>query len=145
MAAVSTDAAERLDGDFTLSLWVEVPADRAGAAGGLAAKFDPVSRTGFNLSAISSAGGYNGPGDELRLSFGIDAGTEPRWFDRGRPSPTSNYVSNSLTVFDGLAPRRHLRRARRGRPRPRVPAPRRAPSGRTSARSGARARTASAR
>ena len=100
MAAV-TDAAERLDGDFTLSLRLEVPADRAGAAGGLAAKFDPVGRTGFNLSAISSAGGYNGPGDELRLSFGIDAGTEPRWFDRGRPSPTSNYVSNSLTVFDG--------------------------------------------
>ncbi len=101
MAAVSTDAAERLEGDFTLSLRVEVPADRAGAAGGLAAKFDPASRTGFSLSAISSAGGYNGPGDELRLSFGIDAGTEPRWFDRGRPSPTSNYVSNSLTVFDG--------------------------------------------
>ena len=101
VAAVSTDAAERLEGDFTLSLRVEVPADRAGAAGGLAAKFDPASRTGFSLSAISSAGGYNGPGDELRLSFGIDAGTEPRWFDRGRPSPTSNYVSNSLTVFDG--------------------------------------------
>ena len=101
VAAVSTDAAERLEGDFTLSLRVEVPADRAGAAGGLAAKFDPATRTGFSLSAISSAGGYNGPGDELRLSFGIDAGTEPRWFDRGRPSPTSNYVSNSLTVFDG--------------------------------------------
>jgi hypothetical protein len=101
VAAVSSDMAERLDGDFTLSLRVDVPADRAGAAGGLAAKFDPVTRTGFNLSTISSAGGYNGPSDELRVSFGIDAGTEPRWFDRGRPSPTSNYVSNSLTVFDG--------------------------------------------
>jgi hypothetical protein len=101
VAAVSTDAAERLDGDFTLSLRVDIPPDRAGAAGGLAAKFDPVTRTGFNLSTISSAGGYNGPGDELRVSFGIDAGTEPRWLDRGRPSPTSNYVSNSLTVFDG--------------------------------------------
>ena len=98
---MSREAEHRLDRDFTISLWVEVPADRAGAAGGLAAKFDPVSRTGFNLSAISSAGGYNGPGDELRISFGIDAGAEPRWFDRGRPSPTSNYVSNSLTVFEG--------------------------------------------
>jgi Concanavalin A-like lectin/glucanases superfamily len=88
-------------GDFTLSLWLEVPADRAGAAGGLAAKFDSATRTGFNLSAISSAGGYNGPGDELRISFGIDAGSEPRWFDRGRPSPSSNYVSNSLTVYEG--------------------------------------------
>jgi Concanavalin A-like lectin/glucanases superfamily len=99
--ATPSDADPRLDRDFTISLWAEVPRDRAGAAGGLAAKFDPVSRTGFSLSAISSAGGYNGPGDELRVSFGIDAGGEPRWFDRGRPSPVSNYVSNSLTVFEG--------------------------------------------
>jgi hypothetical protein len=95
------EGAARLGGDFTISLRVEIPANRAGAAGGLAARFDPATRTGFNLSTISSAGGYNGPGDELRISFGIDAGTEPRWFGRGRPSPTSNYVSNSLTVFDG--------------------------------------------
>jgi hypothetical protein len=99
--ASTSEAGSRLDRDFTISLWAEVPEDRAGAAGGLAAKFDPVSRTGFNLSAISSAGGYNGPGDELRISFGVDAGSEPRWFDRGRPSPVSNYVSNSLTVFAG--------------------------------------------
>jgi Concanavalin A-like lectin/glucanases superfamily len=98
---VSIEAAQRLDGDFSISLWLEVPADRAGVAGGLASKFDPVTRTGFNLGTISSAGGYNGPGDELRISFGIDSGSEPRWFDRGRPSPVSNYVSNSLTVFDG--------------------------------------------
>ncbi len=91
----------RLDGDFTISLRLCVPADRAGAAGGLACQFDPATRTGFNLSTISSAGGYNGPSDELRISFGIDAGSDPRWFDRGRPSPTSNYVSNSLTVFAG--------------------------------------------
>ena len=98
---MSGEAGHRLDRDFTISLWAEVPVDRAGVAGGLACKFDPVTRTGFNLSAISSAGGYNGPGDELRISFGIDAGTEPRWRDCGRPSPLSNYVSNSLTVFDG--------------------------------------------
>ncbi len=87
--------------EFTVALWVEIPADRAGAAGGLVSKYDPETRTGFNLSAVSSAGGYNGPSDEIRLSFGIDAGSEPRWFDMGSPSPTSNYVSNSLTVFDG--------------------------------------------
>jgi hypothetical protein len=87
--------------DFTISVWLEVPADRAGVAGGLASQFDPTTRTGFNLDAISSAGGYSGPSDELRISFGIDAGSEPRWHDLGRPSPTSSYVSNSLTVFDG--------------------------------------------
>ena len=81
---MSGDAASLLDRDFTLSLWLEVPADRAGAAGGLVSKFDPTARTGINLSAVASAGGYNGPGDELRISFGIDAGTQPSWFDRGR-------------------------------------------------------------
>ena len=89
-----------LDGDFSLSLWIDVPEHRAGAAGGLAARFDPETRTGFSLSAISSAGGYNGPGDELRISFGLDAGTEPRWVDCGRPSATANHVT-SLTVFEG--------------------------------------------
>jgi Concanavalin A-like lectin/glucanases superfamily len=98
MTSVATDAPS---GDFTVSLWIEVPTDRAGAAGGLVSKFDATSRTGFNLSAISSAGGYNSMSDEVRISFGIDAGTELSWFDLGRPSPTSNYVSNSLTVFDG--------------------------------------------
>lgn len=95
-------ATERISGgDFTVAVWIDVPADRAGAAGGLACQFDPASRTGFSLSAISSAGGYNAPSDELRISFGIDAGSEPAWHDCGRPSPTSNYVSNSLTVFGG--------------------------------------------
>ena len=90
-----------LDGDFTVAILVTVPAELAGVAGGLASKFDPTTRIGFNLSAISCAGGYNGPSDEVRVSFGIDAGTDPRWVDCGRPSPTSNYVSNSLTVFEG--------------------------------------------
>lgn len=94
-------APPHLDGAFTISAWIDVPEDRAGIAGGLVSRFDAATRTGFNLSAISSAGGYCGPSDELRISFGIDAGTEPRWFDAGRPSETSNYVSNSLTVFDG--------------------------------------------
>jgi hypothetical protein len=98
---VSGAPGARLDGDFTLCLWLDVPRDRAGAAGGLACTYDRATRTGVNLSAVASAGGYNGPGDELRLSFGIDAGSEPRWSEHGRPSPVSNYVSNSLTVFDG--------------------------------------------
>ena len=68
-----------LDGDFSLSLWIDVPEHRAGAAGGLAAKFDPSMRTGFSLSAISSAGGYNGPGDQLRLEVTKDRNRGPVW------------------------------------------------------------------
>ena len=36
----AAECGHRLDRDFTISLWLEVPADRAGAAGGLASKFD---------------------------------------------------------------------------------------------------------
>jgi len=100
-AAGEREIAAPLPPEFTVSVWLEVPPDRAGMAGGLASQFDPATRSGFNLSAISSAGGYSGPSDELRISFGIDAGSEPRWLDFGRPSPASNYVSNSLTVFQG--------------------------------------------
>ncbi len=88
-------------GDFTVSLRIDVPADRVGAADTLATWFDPVRRSGFTLATVCSSPGYNGPGDELRVSFGIDNGTEPVWVDCGRPSETSNFVSNSLTVFDG--------------------------------------------
>lgn len=91
----------QLDGDFTVSAWIEVPPHQTGSAGGIAAQFDPVTRRGFTLSAISSSGGYNGPGEELRISFGIDAGTEPQWFDCGRPSATSNHVT-ALTVYEGM-------------------------------------------
>jgi hypothetical protein len=90
-----------LDGDFSISFWLDVPNVRAGAAGVLVARFDPMTRSGFTLSAISSSGGYNGPGDELRISFGLDAGTEPQWIDCGRPSATSNYLT-SLAVFQGM-------------------------------------------
>jgi Concanavalin A-like lectin/glucanases superfamily len=93
--------ADELAPEFTVSLWIDVPEHRSAVAGGLGSQLDPDTRTGFNLSALSSAGGYCGPSDELRISFGIDAGSDPRWFDFGRPSPTSNYVSNSLTVFEG--------------------------------------------
>ena len=100
-AADPQGSGRTLEAEFTISLWLDVPRDRSGMAGGLASQFDPATRMGFNLSAISSAGGYCGPSDELRISFGIDAGSEPRWLDFGRPSATSNYVSNSLTVFEG--------------------------------------------
>ena len=45
--ATTSEAGPRLDRDFTISLWAEVPEDRAGAAGGLAAKFDPVIAHGL--------------------------------------------------------------------------------------------------
>jgi hypothetical protein len=69
--------------------------------GDLAAKFDSETRHGFNFAIQGSSGGYCAQGTSRQLHFGIDDGSPGDWQDCGRPSPSSNYVSNSITVFDG--------------------------------------------
>ena len=88
-------------GDFTLCAWVWTARETDDVVGDVVAKFDPVQRKGFNLTLKSSSGGYNSHGDDCHVLFGIDDARTSDWEDCGRPSPTSNYVSNSLTVFDG--------------------------------------------
>ncbi len=88
-------------GDFTLSAWVWTAPDTEDVLGDIVTQFDPLRRRGFNLSLKSSAGGYSSHGDDRHVFFGIDDGRISGWEDCGRPSPTSNYVSNSLTVFNG--------------------------------------------
>lgn len=87
--------------DFTLAVWVWTAPDIDDVIGDVLTKYDSQRRRGFNLIINSSAGGYSSHGDDRHVYFGIDDGSEPTWVDCGRPSPTSNYVSNSLTVFDG--------------------------------------------
>jgi hypothetical protein len=69
--------------------------------GDVISKYDPVLRKGFSLTIKSSSGVYNSQGDDCQIHFGIDNAKISDWQDCGRPSPTSNYVSNSLTVYDG--------------------------------------------
>jgi hypothetical protein len=88
-------------GEFAVSAWVYTAPDVEGVTGDLLSKYDPALRRGFNLSLHASAGGYNSQGDDRHVSFGIDDGRTSDWIDCGRPNATSNYVSNSLTVFDG--------------------------------------------
>jgi hypothetical protein len=69
--------------------------------GDVFSQYDAAQRRGCSLTINSTAGGYSSHGDDRHVYFGIDNAREPAWEDCGRPSPTSNYVSNSLTVFDG--------------------------------------------
>ncbi len=87
--------------DFTLSAWVWAAPDTEDVLGDVLTQFDPVRRRGFNLSLKASAGGYSSHGDDRQVFFGIDDGRMSEWEDCGRPSATSNYISNSLTVFHG--------------------------------------------
>ena len=88
-------------GDFTVAAWVRTEQNIDDLIGDVLSQYDASRRRGFSLTIKSTAGGYSSHGDDRHVYFGIDNGREPTWEDCGRPSPTSNYVSNSLTVFDG--------------------------------------------
>lgn len=87
--------------DFTICSWIWTGRGITGVIGDVVNKYDPSKRKGFSLSINSSAGGYNSHGDDRHVYFGIDDGKVSPWEDNGRPSETSNYVSNSLTVYGG--------------------------------------------
>jgi hypothetical protein len=88
-------------GDFTLAAWVWTAPDTEDVIGDILTQFDPVRRRGFSFGLHASAGGYSSQGDSRHVFFGIDDGRVGAWEDCGRPSLTSNYISNSLTVFNG--------------------------------------------
>ena len=88
-------------GDFTISAWVSTDKHFDDVLGDVLSQYDPKKRKGVNLYLRASAGGYNSQGDDRHVYFGIDNARLGPWEDCGRPSPTSNYVSNSMTVFDG--------------------------------------------
>lgn len=87
--------------DFTLAAWVWTHEHPDDIVGDVFDKFDPARRRGLTFSIGASSGGYQGPGSDRQVHFGIDDAKSGEWRDCGRPNPSSNYISNSLTVFDG--------------------------------------------
>jgi hypothetical protein len=94
-------ALELGQGDFSIAAWIKADDSSTDITGDVINKWDPAARRGFTLCVKGSSGGYNSHGSERNVHFGIDQAQLGEWEDCGRPSPTSNYVSNSLTVFDG--------------------------------------------
>lgn len=88
-------------GDFAISARVHTEEEVNDVLGDVLEKYDPDSRRGITLWLKSSAGGYQSQGTDQHVCFGIDNARTSDWTDHGRPSLTSNYVSNSLTVFKG--------------------------------------------
>lgn len=103
-AYLEVPAAEALRlgrGDFTFAAWIHTQDEPDDLVGSVAEQYDPDRRRGFTLTLGASSGGYQGPGSDRQVHFGIDNAHAGEWQDCGRPNPSSNYVSNSLTVFDG--------------------------------------------
>ncbi len=71
-------------GDFTLTLKARWTGDEAGS-GDLLTQFDAKARRGFTLGISSLGAACAAQAHRLKLSFGIDSGTDPNWVDLGNP------------------------------------------------------------
>lgn len=85
--------------DFTISLWLNTDVLLDDDLGDLVSKFDPVTRTGFQLSLRNNTGVTSNLSNSRQLQFGIDSGTEPVWTDVGRPG--NSLFAFSLAVHHG--------------------------------------------
>ena len=97
----SSESLQLGTGDFAVCAWIHTPEELDDIVGDVIDMYDPALRRGITLTVNSSAGGYQSQGTDRHVHFGIDNARTTDWQDCGRPNATSNYVSNSLTVFKG--------------------------------------------
>lgn len=86
-------------GDFTLAFWVNTAKALEDDLGDLFTQYDAAKRVGFNLSLRNNIGVTTCQANTRQLQFGIDAGTEPKWVDEGRPG--NAIIAFGLAVHDG--------------------------------------------
>lgn len=86
--------------EFSIALWVNLPADLESVIGDILTKFDPVRRKGFNLGVTGSSPSYGSIGDAKQVHFGIDGGINGSWIDCGRPWK-SNPLISTLVAYKG--------------------------------------------
>jgi hypothetical protein len=97
----ASDSLKLGTGDFAICTWLDTPKELDDIVGDVVDIYDPAARRGITLTINSSAGGYQSQGTDRHVHFGIDNARRTEWQDCGRPNPTSNYVSNSMTVYKG--------------------------------------------
>jgi len=97
---VKTSPALRLGtGDFSIALWAHTSEKLDDDLGDLVTLYDAKKRVGFNLSLRNNTGVTTSQANTRQLQFGIDAGSEPKWTDEGRPG--SAVLAFALAVHDG--------------------------------------------
>lgn len=88
-----------LDG-LTVAAWVNPAANPTTVLGDAVSWFDRESRRGFTLG-FEHGSPCGSHGNDRTAWFGIDAGTEPRFVDHGRPGGNATVMVCSLAVFEG--------------------------------------------
>ena len=86
-------------GDFTVALWVHTEDTFDDDIGDLVTMYDAKKRVGFNLSVRNNTGVTTTQANTRQLQFGIDAGSELKWSDEGRPGNAT--LAFALAVHDG--------------------------------------------
>jgi len=87
------------EGEFSIAAWVHTDAKLDDALGDILTKYDPESRTGFNISILNLHGVVSSQPNYRNLFFGVDAGLAPKWADCGRPGQA--VLVWSLCVYRG--------------------------------------------
>lgn len=93
---------DTLPANFSITGWLDVKNEAEDLDDSLLSCFNRGARRGVTLSLLTGGGGYSSQGSASRLSFALDDNSSAVWEDCGFPNPESHYVSNSLTVFDGM-------------------------------------------
>jgi len=87
-------------GPFSVAAWVHTDDELDDVLGDVISKYDPQSRTGFQLSIKNNVGVTNTQANYRHVHFGIDNGRiDSGWTDRGRPG--DNVYVFSLLVHKG--------------------------------------------
>lgn len=88
--------------DFTFTTWLHTDAIEHDVVGDLASKFDPATRTGWQVSVVTNGGMPSASqANHRHLQFGIDqARSDASWQDCGRPGNAS--LIASLLSHDGM-------------------------------------------
>lgn len=85
---------------FTITAWIHTDEDLDDVLGDVMSRYDPKTRTGFNLGLMNYAGVTCAQSNWRNVFFGIDAAQGgDKWIDRGRPG--NNQYIKSLVVYDG--------------------------------------------
>ena len=85
--------------DFSIAAWVHTSAELDDALGDVVSCYDAAGRRGFTLGFLHNAGVASNQSNSRNIHFGIDAGSEPRWTDCGRPGEA--VLAFAFAVFEG--------------------------------------------
>lgn len=86
IAVPNNDSLALKDGDFSVAAWIHTEQSLDDTLGDIVGKFDPATRTGFNLVIQNFSGVTSAQPNFRHLLFGLDAATEAKpWRDCGRP------------------------------------------------------------